>query len=91
MEFAIFPPGTSVWFWTASLKEPVQLVIDSVCIWLNEREPSISYSFKINPERGVYGRTDSRDVFATRAEAEAYRTQWIVDFRKSLGYLDPTL
>ena len=81
MEFAIFSPGCSVWMWTRTLKNPVQVTVADVSIWVNDRGTTISYSFEPHPEDSSFGRTYSETVFATEAEALVYQRKDIEKLR----------
>lgn len=75
-----FDPGDKVWFWTLRVREPVQVTVDDVCIWIDDRGITLSYSLR---ERQLgFGRVS--DLFATREEAEKHRDDVIQRLRESM-------
>lgn len=81
---AFFDPGDRVWFWSPSMREPEQVTVDDVCIWINERGTNVSYSFRENLEGHPAGMGRVSDLFATREQAEEYRCHYIKQARASM-------
>ncbi len=67
-----YKPGDKVWYWQISARPPVEVTIDSVCIWMEKTSISISYSIERTPlVPNLGGRIEN--VFATYDEAVRFK------------------
>ena len=82
-----FPVGSEVWLWWMSVgREPVKMKIETISIWMDKRYPGFKISYNFEHESGKHKYIpDELPVFATKAEAEAFREKCIVEYKKGMG------
>lgn len=79
------PPNTKAWYWGPGNlgKDPIEVEIDTVNIWLENEKILITYSFKEENMISIFGRHDG--VFATFEEANEFKRKQVKLMRDSLS------